>query len=106
MSSAASITLRQTSAPAPIIPPNTLAPAFRLRSAPDRSVELGEFVGLPVVLVFYPAVWSPVCGDQITLYNEILPEFQRFGAKVLGISVDGVWCHADFSRDRKLRFTL
>jgi peroxiredoxin len=59
-----------------------------------------------VVLVFYPADWSPVCGDQLALYNEILPEFQRFRAALLGISVDGVWCHAAFARDRHLGFPL
>ena len=49
---------------------------------------------------------QPVCGDQMALYNEVLPEFQRFNAELLGISVDGVWCHAAFSRDRKLHFPL
>ena len=53
-----------------------------------------------MILAFYPADWSPVCGDQMALYNEILPEFQRFNAALLGISVDGVWCHAAFARDR------
>jgi alkyl hydroperoxide reductase subunit AhpC len=42
----------------------------------------------------------------MTLYNEILPEFQRAGAELLGISVDGVWCHLAFARDRKLQFPL
>jgi peroxiredoxin len=47
-----------------------------------------------------------VCGDQMTLYNEIIPEFRRFNAALLGISVDGVWCHLAFARDRKLQFPL
>jgi len=59
-----------------------------------------------VVLAFYPADWSPVCGDQMTLYNEMLKEFHDLGAELLGISVDGAWCHAAFSRDRKLHFPL
>jgi peroxiredoxin len=59
-----------------------------------------------VILAFYPADWSPVCGDQMALYNEVLPEFQRLGAELLGISVDGVWCHLAFANDRKLRFPL
>jgi peroxiredoxin len=67
---------------------------------------LSDFRGQPVVLAFYPADWSPVCGDQMTLYNEILPEFQELGAELLGISVDGAWCHAAFARDRKLHFPL
>jgi peroxiredoxin len=59
-----------------------------------------------VILVFYPADWSPVCGDQTALYNELLPEFRRFDAELLGISVDGSWCHLAFAHDRKLGFPL
>jgi peroxiredoxin len=84
----------------------TLAPEFSLRSTPDQTVHLSEFHGRPVVLAFYPADWSPVCGDQMSLYNEILPEFREFGAELLGISVDSAWCHAAFCRDRKLHFPL
>lgn len=83
----------------------TAAPDFALLATPDQRVSLSEFDG-PVVLVFYPADWSPVCGDQMALYNEILPEFQELGAELLGLSVDGAWCHAAFSRDRKLHFPL
>lgn len=82
------------------------APDFVLRSTPDQFVSLSEFRGRPVVIAFYPADWSPVCGDQMTLYNEILPEFQQYGAELLGISVDGAWCHAAFRKDRKLHFPL
>ena len=84
----------------------TAAPDFSLNSTPDQTVSLHDFRGQPVVLAFYPADWSPVCGDQMALYNEILPEFQELGAELLGISVDGVWCHVAFSRDRKLHFPL
>ena len=84
----------------------TPAPDFSLRSTPDQKVSLSEFRGQPVILAFYPADWSPVCGDQMGLYNEILPEFQRFGAELLGISVDGIWCHLAFVHDRKLHFPL
>jgi peroxiredoxin len=69
-------------------------------------VSLSEFLGRPVVLVFYPADWSPVCSDQLTLYTELKPEFSEFEAQILGISVDGVWCHLAFSRDRKLQIPL
>jgi peroxiredoxin len=82
------------------------APDFTLRSTPDQFVSLGDFRGQPVVIAFYPADWSPVCSDQMSLYNEILPEFRELGAQLLGISVDGVWCHAAFGRDRKLHFPL
>jgi peroxiredoxin len=88
------------------LPAGTPAPEFSLHSTPDQAVALSEFRGQPVVLVFYPADWSPVCGDQIALYNEMLSEFQELGAEILGISVDGAWCHAAFSKDRKLHFPL
>ena len=84
----------------------TPAPDFTLRSTPDQWLSLSEFRGRPTVLAFYPADWSPVCGDQMALYNEMLPEFQEYDAELLGISVDGAWCHAAFSRDRKLHFPL
>lgn len=55
---------------------------------------------------YYPANWSPACGDQSALHDKILPEFRQFNAELLGISVDGVWCHLAFSKDRKLHFPL
>ena len=89
-----------------VLPPGTQAPDFSLPVTPDQKLSLNELRGRPVVLAFYPADWSPVCGDQMALYNEIMPEFHRFNAEVLGISVDGVWCHAAFAHDRKLHFPL
>ena len=89
-----------------ILQPGTPAPAFSLPSTPDQRVSLAELRGRPVILAFYPADWSPVCGDQMALYNEILPEFRRHDATLLGISVDGAWCHGAFSAQRKLHFPL
>ncbi len=89
-----------------ILSAGTPAPEFTLHVTPDQMLSLKELRGRPVILAFYPADWSPVCGDQMALYNEILPEFHRFNAELMGISVDGVWCHAAFSRDRKLHFPL
>lgn len=89
-----------------ILERGTPAPNFKLPVTPDQRLSLAELKGQPVILAFYPADWSPVCGDQMALYNEILPEFQKYGAKLLGISVDGVWCHAAFAKDRHLHFPL
>ena len=89
-----------------VLPAGTLAPDFALNSTPDQQLRLSELRGRPVILVFYPADWSPVCGDQVALYNEILPEFREHDAEILGISVDGIWCHAAFTRDRNLHFPL
>ena len=82
------------------------APEFQLNSTPDQKVKLSDFRGNPVILAFYPADWSPVCGDQMSLYNEVLEEFRGHGAQLLGISVDGVWCHRAFAEARKLHFPL
>jgi peroxiredoxin len=91
---------------AEILAAGTPAPDFALHATPDQILRLSELRGRPVILVFYPADWSPVCGDQVALYNEILPEFHEYGAEIVGISVDGVWCHAAFARDRHLHFPL
>ncbi|TAN03352.1 MAG: redoxin domain-containing protein [Rhodanobacteraceae bacterium] len=82
------------------------APDFTLHSTPDQSVSLSEFRGRNVILAFYPADWSPVCGDQLALYNELLEEFSKHAAQLLAISVDGAWCHAAFARDRHYHFPL
>jgi len=89
-----------------VLPAGTPAPEFALHTTPDQLVSLSEFRGRPVILAFYPADWSPVCGDQMALYNEMLDEFARFDAELLGISVDGAWCHVAFAHERKLRFPL
>ena len=89
-----------------LVASGTPAPDFELRSTPDQTVRLKDFRGRPVVLVFYPADWSPVCGDQVALYNEMWREFGDYNAQILGISVDGAWCHRAFADARKLRFPL
>jgi peroxiredoxin len=82
------------------------APDFELHATPDQSLSLSELRGRPVVLVFYPEDWSPVCSDQLTLYQELQSEFARFDAQLVGISVDGIWCHLAFAKDRHLQFPL
>ena len=91
---------------ASLLAPGTVAPDFTLHVTPDQTLTLSDLRGRPVVLAFYPADWSPVCGDQMALYNEILPEFHKFGAELLGVSVDGSWCHAAFAETRHLHFPL
>jgi peroxiredoxin len=96
----------------PMSPDSTLlaagtpAPDFTLPRSPDAQTRLADLRGRPVILVFYPADWSPVCGDEVVLFNEVLPEFERHGAELFGISVDGVWCHRAFAEARNLRFPL
>jgi peroxiredoxin len=88
------------------LPPGTKAPDFELHSTPNQRVSLADFRGQPVILAFYPEDWSPVCSDQLALYQAVLPEFQKFNAELLGISVDGVWSHLAFAKDRNLHFPL
>ena len=92
--------------PAAPIAPGTKAPDFRLRTTPEQTVSPSDFAGQPVILAFYPADWSPVCSDQMVLHQELMPEFKRYNAQLLGISVDGVWCHLAFAKDRNIRFPL
>ncbi len=84
----------------------TRAPDFTLKDTPDQRVSLTDFAGRPVVLAFYPADFSPVCSNEMTLFNELLDEFRRYDAQMLGISVDNVWCHLAFAKDRNIRFPL
>jgi peroxiredoxin len=88
------------------LPPGTDAPDFALPASPDQTVSLSDFRGQPVILAFYPADWSPVCSDQMALYQAVLPEFQKFNAALLGVSVDGMWSHLAFAEDRNLHFPL
>jgi peroxiredoxin len=84
----------------------TKAPDFSLFTTPDQQIKLSQLKGKKVILAFYPADWSPVCGDEMALYNETLKLFHKQNAELLGISVDSKWCHLAFSHDRKLHFPL
>lgn len=89
-----------------LLPNGEMAPEFTLPSTPDQKVSLSEFRGRNVALVFYPADWSPVCSDELAVFNEIVPMLKDYNAQVLGISVDGAWCHHAYKQDRKLGFPL
>lgn len=85
---------------------NITAPDFELDAQPDKKLTLHELKGKNVILAFYPADWSPVCSDQMALYNEMRRYFGKYNAELIGISVDGKWCHAAFREARNLHFTL
>jgi peroxiredoxin len=86
--------------------PGTLAPDFSLASTAGAEISLRQLRGRPVILAFYPADWSVVCGAQMALYNEILDMFAEYDAQLLGISVDGLWSHRAYAESLKLRFPL
>ena len=83
-----------------------VAPDFELYATPDQKFALLELRGKNVILAFYPADWSPVCSDEMALYNEMLKFFKKFNAELVGISVDSKWCHMAFIQARNLHFSL
>jgi peroxiredoxin len=89
-----------------ILQPGTPAPDFTLECTPDQKVALRDLRGQPLVIAFYPADWSPVCGDQMVLYNEMREQFDEHGARIVGISVDGAWCHSAFAEAKHIHFPL
>ena len=84
----------------------TPAPDFTLPQTHSARLALHSLLGQPVVLVFYPLDWEPLSRDQLVLYQKFADAFERLGARLLGISVDHVYCHAAFARDAQLRFPL
>lgn len=95
-----------TSSTPGIIAPGTIAPDFTLAAGPDSTISLSDYRGQAVVLMFYPSDWSPVCGDQVSVYSEMGQVFEKYNAQVLGLSVDGLWCHRAFAEARRIRFPL
>ena len=89
-----------------ILQPGVSAPTFTLHSTPNQTVSLSDFKGQNVILAFYPADWSPVCGDEMALFNQLLEEFRKYNAQLLGVSVDGAWCHMALSNERHYHFPL
>jgi peroxiredoxin len=95
-----------THLPDAILPAGCAAPDFSLVSTSGEKIVLADLRGKPVILAFYPADWSPICGDQLALYNEVLPMFNEYNAQLLGISVDSRWSHKAYAQDRNLKFPL
>ncbi len=89
-----------------ILEKGTPAPDFELNCTPDQKLKLSELKGKRVILAFYPADWSPVCSDQMALYNETLKMFQKHNAQIAGVSVDSKWCHMAFAKHRNIHFPL
>jgi peroxiredoxin len=81
-----------------MIKPGAPAPDFTLPDQNGKQVSLGDLRGETSVLVFYPLDFSPVCTDQLNVYQEVLPELEAAGAKLYGISVDSAFCHKAFRR--------
>jgi peroxiredoxin len=89
-----------------MIQPGSPAPDFKLPDQDGNRVSLADFRGRPVILVFYPSDFSPVCTDQLSVYQEVLPQLEEAGATLLGISVDGAFCHKAFQQHQNLTIPL
>lgn len=89
-----------------MLPTGTIAPDFELYSTPDQKLQLSELRNRKVILAFYPADWSPVCDDQMTLYNEMGKYFAQHNAQLVGISVDSKWSHLAFCDNHRFHFPL
>lgn len=84
----------------------TRAPEFSLKDANGDSISLSDFLGSPVMLVFYPLDWSPGCSQQLDLYEHEMAEFEKRGVKIIGISVDSIYSHGAWAAVRNISFPL
>jgi peroxiredoxin len=89
-----------------MVEPGTPAPDFSLPDQGGSMVSLGDFAGRKLMLCFYPLDFSPVCSDQLSIYQEVLPEIEAKGAELVGVSVDSVYCHRAFREHLNLTMPL
>ncbi|HKO39588.1 MAG TPA: redoxin domain-containing protein [Solirubrobacterales bacterium] len=82
------------------------APDFTLRDQDGEKVSLSDYRGRKVLLVFYPGDFSPVCGDQLSIYQEVKPEIAEKGVELVGISVDSFFAHKAFQEKLGIDTTL
>jgi mycoredoxin-dependent peroxiredoxin len=87
-----------------VIPPGTQVPDFTLRREDGRALRRDDLRGQTSVLVFYPFAFSPVCTDQLNVYQEVLDELETRGARLYGVSCDSTWTQAAFKQ--KLGVTI
>jgi peroxiredoxin len=89
-----------------MVEPGTPAPDFSLPDQSGNMVSLGDFAGRKLMLCFYPLDFSPVCSDQLSIYQEVLPEIEAKGAELVGVSVDSAYCHRAFREHLNLTMPL
>src|SRR5262245_21389897 len=82
------------------------APDFTLRDQDGEKVSLSDYSARKVLLVFYPQDFSPVCGDQLSIYQEVKPGIAAKGVELIGISVDHSWAHKAFQEKLGIDTTL
>jgi peroxiredoxin len=89
-----------------VIEAGAKAPDFSLPDQDANEVSLGDFAGRKLVIAFYPLDFSPVCTDQLGLYQEVLGEIESKGASLVGVSVDSIYCHRAFREQLNLTMPL
>ncbi len=89
-----------------MIEPGTRAPEFTLPNHRGKDVALADFRGRKLVIAFYPNDFSPVCSDQLSIYQEVLGQIRDTGTELVGISTDGSWAHNAFRKQLGLEMTL
>ena len=89
-----------------MIPAGQPAPDFTLPDQDGNSVSLADFRGRKLLLVFYPLDFSPVCTDQLSIYQEVEPEIAGKGATLVGVSVDHPYAHKAFQEKLGIEFSL
>ncbi|MGN6815952.1 MAG: redoxin domain-containing protein [Solirubrobacterales bacterium] len=82
------------------------APDFTLRDQDGEKVSLSDYQGRKVLLIFYPGDFSPVCSDQLSIYQEVKPEITENGVELVGISVDSFYAHKAFQEKLGIDTTL
>jgi peroxiredoxin len=89
-----------------LIEPGTSAPDFTLPNHRGEQVSLSDFKGRRLMLVFYPADFSPACSDQLSIYQEVLDQISKAGVQLVGVSVDSSWTHNAFRKQLGLEMPL
>jgi peroxiredoxin (alkyl hydroperoxide reductase subunit C) len=89
-----------------VVEPGSPAPDFSLTDQDGQQVSLEALRGQTSVLVFYPLDFSPLCTDQLNVYDEVLDDLERLGAKLYGVSVDSAYCHKAFQSHLGIRIPL
>jgi peroxiredoxin (alkyl hydroperoxide reductase subunit C) len=89
-----------------VIAPGAEAPDFTLRDHGGREISLSSLLGSLVMLVFYPLDFSPVCTDQLSIYQEVLEQIEERGLTLIGVSVDSTWAHSAFRKQLGISIPL
>jgi len=89
-----------------MIEPGAEAPDFSLPDQDGKTVSLADLRDQTSVLVFYPMDWSPVCTDQLNVYQEVVGELEERGARLYGVSVDSAFSHKAFQEHLGISFPL